>query len=130
MFFILVLLYVLSFHNFINMNRFYHLCWFCCLILAKLDEEIHELDLSCLDCSYYVSILLLFVLLQSIHQLGTEQETRLVTKLVANHLLFRSSSARTILIRFNFAMMFFSCSRAKIQIIIHNSAEYTSFYRL
>ena len=36
------ILYVLSFHNFINMNRFYHLCWFCCFILAKLDEEIHQ----------------------------------------------------------------------------------------
>ena len=45
--------------------------------------------------------------------------------LSANHLLFRSCSARTILIRFNFAMIIFSCSRAKIQIIIHNSTEYT-----
>ena len=42
LYFLLVLLYVLSFHNFINMNRFYHLCWFCCFILAKLDEEIHQ----------------------------------------------------------------------------------------
>ena len=53
------------------MNRFYHLCWFCCFILAKLDEEIHQADLVYLDCSYYVSILLLFVFLQSIYQLGT-----------------------------------------------------------
>lgn len=45
------------------MNRFYHLCWFCCFILAKLDEEIHQADLVYLDCSYYVSILLLFVFL-------------------------------------------------------------------
>lgn len=45
------------------MNRFYHLCWFCCFILAKLDEEIHQADLVYLDCSYYVSILLLSVFL-------------------------------------------------------------------
>ena len=97
------------------MNRFYHLCWFCCFILAKLDEEIHHPDLSCLDCSYYVSILLLFVFLQFIHQLGTELGTRLVTKFVTNlwrHLLKRPYAAVLVFrLLLSFDFVFFLLAR-------------------